>query len=186
MSFIASIKSNLFSGFFVSMLALPLCLGIAVASGFPPVAGLLTAIVGGFITTAISGAPLTIKGPAAGLIVIVLGAVSELQIPGDPLSGYKRALAIAVVAGLIQILLSRAKFSRIVDLIPTSVIHGMLAAIGVIVIAKQLPILMGTTPLKDLSPLESFMHIPTYLGRENPVLLAIGIATLAAMWCTPT
>jgi MFS superfamily sulfate permease-like transporter len=111
--------------------------------------------------------------------------VHELQIPGDPLSGYKRALAIAVVAGLIQILLSRAKFSRVVDLIPTSVIHGMLAAIGVIVIAKQLPILMGTTPLKNLSPLESFLNIPTYLSRENPVLLAIGIASLAAMWCTP-
>jgi MFS superfamily sulfate permease-like transporter len=174
-------RVDLFSGFFVAMLALPLSLGIAAASGFPPVAGLITAIIGGLFGALVSGAPLTIKGPAAGLIVLALGAVQKLSVPGVALSGYRRTLAVIVVAGLVQVLLSRIKFSRVVSLIPASVIHGMLAAIGIIVISKQLPVMLGLNMPSGLPPLESLVKWPLYLESANPLLLGLGAIALLVM-----
>lgn len=93
-------KDDLLSGFMVSLIALPLCLGIALASGVPPMAGLLAAIVGGIFMSRVTGSHITISGPAAGLIVVTLGAVETLG-QGDVLAGYKYALAAIVVAGII-------------------------------------------------------------------------------------
>ena len=177
--------ADLFSGFYVSMLALPLCLGISIASGFPPIAGLFTAILGGIICSVIGGAPLTIKGPAAGLIVVVLGAVQELQTEGDPFSGYKRALAVGVVAGLVQIIFSRMKFGRLVEMIPHSVIHGMLASIGVIIISKQIHLLFGVKPMSNLSTVSLLMLIPDSIKNMNPEIFLLGLFSLFIMVGSP-
>jgi MFS superfamily sulfate permease-like transporter len=171
------------SGFLVFLIALPLCLGISMASGFPPVAGVLTAIVGGVLTSHIGSAPLTIKGPAAGLIVIALGAVTELGM-GDPMLGYKRALAVGVVAAVIQIIFALVRADRLATIMPPSVVHGMLAAIGVIIIAKQTPVVLGVQGAKG-EPLEMLMEIPHTIAHANPAILVIGAVSLAILVITP-
>ncbi len=129
-------KDDLRAGFSVSLIALPLCLGIALASGFPPIAGLFAAIVGGLLVSRFNGSFVTITGPAAGLIVVNLTAIETLG-GGDRAVGYPYALAAILVAGIIITLFGFLKAGKFGDFFPVSVVHGMLAAIGVIIMVKQ-------------------------------------------------
>jgi MFS superfamily sulfate permease-like transporter len=174
---LSGLKNDLVAGFSVFLLALPLCLGIAMASNFPPVSGIITAVVGGLVASFLGSAKYTIKGPAAGLIVIALGAVHDLG-GGDVVQGYKYALAVGVVAAIIQILLAIFKQGVIAEIFPPSVIHGMLAAIGVIIVAKQVYIMMGV-PAYGSKPLELLANVPFAMLRENPLILGIGLLSFA-------
>ncbi len=176
------IKNDIIAGFCVFLLALPLCLGIAIGSGFPPIAGIFAAIIGGMLASCCGSSSLTIKGPAAGLIAIVLGAVQELG-QGDVFLGYKLTLAVGVVAALLQIVIALCKKASIAEIMPPSVIHGMLAAIGVIIISKQLYVLAGVAPVAQ-KPLSLLAGFPQASFGANISVLLIGLFSflLVILW----
>jgi len=130
------LKYDLSSGIAVFLIAIPLCLGIALASGAPLYAGILSGIIGGIVVSLISGSQLAVSGPAAGLTSIVAAAIVSF---GD----YKSFLLCVIVAGLFQVILGLLKLGVIAYYFPSAVIKGMLAAIGIILISKQIPIALG-------------------------------------------
>ena len=177
-------KADALSGFLVFLLALPLSLGIAKASEFPPAMGVLTAMVGGLFVSFFAGSRLTIKGPAAGLITICAGAVTEL---GGGAQGWHLALGVIVVASILQIGLGFLKLGTLSDFFPHSAVHGMLAAIGLIIFSKQIHILLGIDPstLKGLKPIELFEMIPHSILFEDPRVTFVGIISLLIIFGMP-
>lgn len=129
------LKTDLLSGMVVFLVALPLCLGIAVASGAPPFAGIICGVIAGIVVGSLSSSNVSVSGPAAGLIAIILVAINEL--------GYQTFLVAVVAAGLIQLTLGFIKAGTISTYFPTAVIEGMLVAIGIIIIKKELPHAIG-------------------------------------------
>jgi MFS superfamily sulfate permease-like transporter len=130
------LKHDLPAGLSVFFVALPLCLGIALASGAPLYAGLLSGIIGGMVVSLVSGSQLAVSGPAAGLTTVVAASIISL---GD----YRIFLLAVFVAGLFQLVLGLLKLGVIANYFPSSVIKGMLAAIGIILILKQIPLALG-------------------------------------------
>jgi len=135
MNLIKHLKSDMLSGMVVFLVALPLCLGIAIASGAPPFAGIITGVIAGIIVGYLSGSNVSVSGPAAGLIAIILLAITDL--------GYEPFLAAVIIAGLIQLILGFAKAGSISSYFPNAVIEGMLVAIGIIIIMKEFPHAIG-------------------------------------------
>ena len=165
-------KTDVVSGFILFLIALPLCLAIALASGAPAIAGVISGIVAGTVACLLSGSYVTINGPAAGMIVIVAGAVTEL--------GFEGALAVGVVAGGIQILLSFAKAGKMTGFFPLSVIHGMLAGIGLIIMFGQIHVALGR-----LNPgahgFHIFTEVPPSFENLVPEIAVIGLAAVLVM-----
>lgn len=178
-------KQDLLSGFLVFLIALPLCLGISLASGFPPIAGIFTAIIGGLMVSFIDGTHIAVKGPAVGLIVIAVDAVIELGAgSSNPTRGYELALAAIVISGIFQTLLGILRAGSLSDFFPTSAVHGMLAAIGIIIFSKQVHVALGVTPVAE-SPLDLLAEIPHSLARLNPEIAIIALVSLVLLFTLP-
>ena len=212
-----NVRFDAIAGFLVFLIAMPLCLAIAKASGFPPIAGIWTAVAGGVFATLLSNSALTIKGPAAGLIVIVAGAVMGLgqEFVPQPTAqetqellatgltaeqivkqfddrraevGYRLTLGIGVVSGVLQVLLGLLRAGRLVDFFPLTPVHGMLASIGLIIIAKQLYTVIGVDPPpthpghEPPTPLELIAAFPARLANFNPEIAVIGLVSLVILF----
>jgi MFS superfamily sulfate permease-like transporter len=178
-TYVRSFPSDLGSSVVVFLVALPLCLGIALGSNAPLFSGIISGIVGGIIIGALSGSQLSVSGPAAGLTAIVAGAIVMLP-------SFEVFLLAVVLCGVFQLVLGFGKAGIIGDYIPKSVIKGMLAAIGIILILKQIPHLIGydNNFEGDQSFLQqdgknTFSGIRDALGAVTPVALLIGMVCLA-------
>lgn len=173
--------NDLKAGLLVALMALPLSLGIAKASGLPPALGVISAIVGGLLTGIAGGAAITIKGPAAGLITIVSAALLTFESSSNPIG---ILAAILLVTAIMQFGLGKLKLGTLSNIFPNSVVHGMLAAIGLIIIAKQIPVLLGDDPAlyAGKEPLELFLEIPTFFREAHPTIAGIGLASLLLLF----
>src|SRR5262245_5672376 len=135
------LRHNILSGIVVSLVSLPLSSGIAIASGVPPIYGLISAIIAGLIFPLIGGAYVTISGPAAGLAPAILATMIALGGAGDAEhlgAGYPFLLCVIFAVGVVQILMAAARLARFAAIIPMSVVEGMLCSIGLIIIVKSL------------------------------------------------
>lgn len=163
-------RTDLVAGLSVSLVALPLSLGVAIASGAPPMAGIISAIIGGILTTFIRSGHVSINGPSASLIVVTLLAVQQLSDPGHA-NGFQYVTAAFMVAGAIQLLFGLFKLGKYGNIFPSSVVQGMLAAIGVIILASQIHVGLGVD-FKG-SAWDSIKAIPNSLRQLHPFIAII-------------
>ncbi len=166
-------RYDLLAGMQVALVSLPLSLGIAIASGAPAVTGVISAIIAGLIFPFLGGAYVTISGPAAGLAPALLAGMIMLG-GGDLAAGYPLLLVAICLTGLLQILLSVFKAGRFALFLPVTVVEGMLAAIGIIIIIKQIPALLGVIAAPAKSMLVTIASLPSVLQQTDLAIAAIG------------
>ena len=174
-------KNDLPASIVVFFVALPLCLGIALASGAPLFSGIIAGIIGGIIVGSLSGSKLGVSGPAAGLAVIVFDAIASL-------GSWELFLCAVVLAGVFQLILGYVKAGFIAHFFPTSVITGMLAGIGLLIVLKQLPYLfgwqadfLGEEAFSQLNGENTFSAIEHALVSMSPIVVAISAVSLAIL-----
>lgn len=167
-------RQDILAGLVVFLVALPLCLGIAQASGLPPFAGLLTGVIGGLIVTSFSPSKFAVSGPAAGLVTIVVASIASL-------GSFSAFLLAVVLAGVLQLILGALKAGRFIALVPGSVIKGMLAAIGILLIMQQIPVALGAAEESSLGALFS----GDFSFSSSAIMIALGGLFILWFWTTP-
>ncbi|MEL6633362.1 MAG: SulP family inorganic anion transporter [Bacteroidota bacterium] len=168
-------QSDLIAAISVALIALPLSLGIALAAGAPPMAGIISAVVGGVVTTLYRGGHIAVNGPAKGVIAVILGGIAIMD-DGTGQAFYY-VLAAVVCAGAIQVILGLLKLGRFADMIHSSVIHGLLAAIGLIIFAKQIHVALGTHSDK-YNIVGNLVDAVILLPQANPFVVVISLVGL--------
>jgi carbonic anhydrase/SulP family sulfate permease len=172
---------DLAAGLVVFLVALPLCLGVALASGAPLLAGLVAGVVGGVVVGALSGSQTSVSGPAAGLTAVVAAEIARL-------GSFEAFLAALVIAGAIQLALAAARAGRLAALVPTAVIQGLLVAIGLMLVLKQIPHLVGhdSDPEGDMSFIQpdhenTFSELVAMLSDVHAGSLLVGVASVVIL-----
>lgn len=162
-------RNDLIAALSVALVALPLALGIAIASGVEPMAGILSCVIGGVVTTFFRGSHIAINGPAAGLIAVVLGGLATLE------GNINHVLAAIVISGGLQVLTGIFKLGRYGRMLPSSVLHGIMAAIGIIIFTKQIHFALGTTTEAD-TIVGTLQDAVFQLPKANPFILMISLS----------
>ncbi|SYT10628.1 SulP family inorganic anion transporter [Klebsiella pneumoniae] len=169
-----TLRQDSLAGIVVFLVALPLCLGIAQASGLPPFVGLLTGIIGGLVVTALSPSRFAVSGPAAGLVTIVVAAIESL-------GSFSVFLMALVLAGVLQLLFGILRAGHFISLVPASVIKGMLAAIGILLIMQQIPVALGTAEETGLAEVVQ----GNAAFSVNAIAVAAGGLLVLWLWGSP-
>ncbi|GAA3925663.1 SulP family inorganic anion transporter [Actinomadura viridis] len=168
-------RHDLLASFVVFLVAIPLSLGIAVASGAPMAAGLIAAIVGGIVAGLAGGSPLQVSGPAAGLTVIVADLVQTY--------GWRATCTITLLGGLVQLLLGACRVARTALAVSPAVVHGMLAGVGVVLVLAQLHVVLGGSP--QHSALINLRDLPGQLSSSHSHATLLGLLTIAVLLLWP-
>ena len=174
-------RHDLAAGLQVALIWLPFSLGVAIASGAPAVAGVISAIIAGLVFTFLGGSYVTISGPAAALAPVLLWGMLLLG-EGDLAAGYPLILIAIFLTGILQILLSLGRAGQYASFLPATVVEGMLAAIGLIIIVGQIPSLLGAAAPPGKSVIEALQRLPEVLARLDPAVAAAGLFCLALMF----
>ena len=185
MQFLIGLPKNVFSGFVVSLIALPLGLGLAIASEAPPMAGIIAAIAGGIVVSILGGSHLTITGPGNGLVIVILSAIVGMG-EGDLYQGYLYTLAAIMLSGLLLFVFGVFRLGALSEFFPTTALQGMLAAIGVGILAKQFHVMLGFTGIKG-NTINQLILIPSSIKNlmSNPtseIILASAIGILSLVF----
>jgi len=168
-------QSDVIAAVSVALIALPLSLGIALAAGAPAMSGNFSAIVGGVVTTLYRGGHISVNGPAKGVIGVILLGIALMDDGSGKAFNY--VLAAVVISGAIQMLLGLMKLGRLADIFHSSVIHGILAAIGIIIFAKQIHVALGTQS-DSPSIIQNLIDAVLYLPQANPFVIIISLSGL--------
>ena len=174
-------RHDALAGFQVALLWTPFSLGVALASGAPAVAGLVSAIVAGLLYPLLGGSYVTVSGPAAALAPVLLWGMLTLG-HGDLAAGYPLVLVAIVLTGVAQLLLAALKAGRYASLLPVTVVEAMLAAIGIMIIIRQVPALVGAPSVPARSVLEGLANLPQQLLQAHWAPALIGALGLALMF----
>lgn len=158
LAFVKELPQNIFSGFVVSLIALPLGLGLAIASEAPPLAGIIAAVAGGMVVALLGGSHVTIAGPGNGLVIVLLGAIMTLG-GGDLYQGYLYTLAAIIFSGILLFLFGVLRMGAMSEFFPATALQGMLAAIGIGILAKQFHLMLGNRSVSG-SSVEQLLAIP--------------------------
>ncbi len=178
-------RYDLLAGLQVALVSLPLSLGIAIASGAPPVTGLVSAIIAGLVLPFVGGSYVTISGPAAGLAPALLAGMLTLG-GGDLAAGYPLLLVAIFLTGVVQIILSVFKAGEFSRILPIAVVEGMLAAIGAMIIIKQLPMLLGNAGAPVKTMLAAVANLSQHVLHLDPKVTVIGAVSLALIFMLKT
>ena len=173
--FVENFQSDLIAAVSVSLIALPLSLGIALAAGAPAMSGILSAVVGGVVTTFFRGGHVSINGPAKGVIAVILLGITLMDDGSGQAFNY--VLGAIVVSGAIQTLLGLLKLGRLADIFHSSVILGILAAIGIIIFAKQIHVALGTHS-ESSNIVQNLIDAVLLIPEANPFVVLISLTGL--------
>ena len=179
LSFVKELPQNVFAGFVVSLIALPLGLGLAIASEAPPLSGIIAAVAGGLVVSIFGGSHVTIAGPGNGLVIVLLGAITILG-GGDLYQGYLYTLAAIIFSGVLLFIFGVLRMGAMSEFFPATALQGMLAAIGIGILAKQFHLMLGIRSVKG-DTIEQLASIPesflTFL-EVHPFAGVLGLLSL--------